>query len=60
MRGHAADVDAVELNVPRLVTDQSGNRTQQRRLAGAVAAQNGDDLPRSYGQRGSVEDATGP
>ncbi len=44
VRGHAADVARLRMSRARVARDEAGDRAQQRRLAGAVGADDRDDL----------------
>jgi hypothetical protein len=56
VRRHARDVGAVQQHPPRRDRHQAGHGLHQRRLAGAVGAEDGDDLARLHGQAGAAHD----
>ena len=49
------DVDAVEQDPPGRRAEQPGDRAEQRRLAGAVGSDEGDELARADVERDAVE-----
>jgi hypothetical protein len=56
VRRHARDVSTVQQHPPRRDGHQAGHGLHQRRLAGAVGAEDGDDLAGLHGQAGPAHD----